>query len=113
MPRRISDLAKLARVLATARCTASVISQPPPKASPLTAAMIGFGKASNRDVMAWPRRTKSRKATLRPSPTLAANSWMSAPAENARSPAPVRMIALTPASVSMRSSMAISASINR
>ena len=73
--------------------TASVISQPPPKASPLTAAMTGFLNASRRAVIACPRRTKSRTAASRPAATLSENSWMSAPAEKARSPAPVRMTA--------------------
>ena len=34
-----------------ARCTASVISHPPPNARPLTAAITGFLKASSRAVM--------------------------------------------------------------
>ena len=102
MPRLISGLANIALSLAMARCTASVISQPPPNASPLIAAMTGFLKASSRAVIPCPRRTKSRIAVSAPRRTLRENSWMSAPAENARSPAPVRMTARTPVSTSMQ-----------
>ena len=42
-----------------------MISQPPPKARPLTAAITGFLNASSRAVIAWPRRTKSRTARSR------------------------------------------------
>src|SRR5262249_62081790 len=59
------------------------ISQPPPWASPLTAAMIGFGNVSILLVNRCPRRTNSRKATAWPRRTLAAKHAMSAPDEKA------------------------------
>jgi hypothetical protein len=58
---------------------------------PLTAAITGFPKASRRAVIPCPRRTKSRTAVVVPRRTLGENSWMSAPAEKARSPAPVKL----------------------
>jgi hypothetical protein len=61
-------------------------------ASPFTATITGLGKFSIRRVNRCPRRTNSRSAASGPFPTLGANAWMSAPAQNARSPAPVRII---------------------
>ena len=43
MPMLISAFENTAEAAATAICVASTSSQPPPKARPLTAAMIGFG----------------------------------------------------------------------
>src|SRR5262249_45949546 len=84
----VSALQNSARSLAIASGAASVISQPPPWASPLTAAMIGFGNVSILAVNLCPRRTNSRKATAWPRRTLAAKHAISAPDEKARLPAP-------------------------
>ena len=102
-PRLISGLAKVALSAATASGMASSISQPPPKAKPLTAPMMGLGKRSMREVKAWPRATKSRSAISTPAATEWENSLMSAPALKARSPAPVTITARTVSSRSMAS----------
>ena len=85
-----SALQKSARSLAMASGAASVISHPAPWASPFTATINGLGKFSIRRVNRCPRRANSRSAASGPFPTLGANAWMSAPAQNARSPAPDR-----------------------
>src|SRR5215831_5579030 len=64
---------------------ASANSSPPPKAYPLISAIDGIGSASSLAKVVWPKAAPSRWARSdRP-----ISSLMSAPTENARSPAPV------------------------
>ena len=75
----------------------------------MTAAMIGFGKRSIREVRACPRATNMRNATSGPAATATANSLISAPALKARPPAPVTITARMASS----SSIAAKSSMNR
>src|SRR6266571_3504719 len=70
-------------------------SQPPPSAYPLTAAITGLVQAANASPRRRPISEKARISSA-DSPAI---SLMSAPATNALSPAPVRMIALTSAAI--------------
>ena len=54
-PRLISGWPNFALSLATMKSHSMASSQPPPKAKPLTAAMIGF---LNRVIRSWPRAKK-------------------------------------------------------
>src|SRR6266446_3499568 len=66
---------------------AIAVSQPPPSAKPLTAAITGLPRFSMRSRTLWPKRL-ARAASKAAS---VASSVMSAPAMNAFSPAPVRI----------------------
>ena len=69
---------------------ASTSSKPPPRAKPLTAAIIGLCR-SKRAVM--PPKPPVRPSSRRAPSLLPCSAWYfrSLPAENARSPAPVRI----------------------
>ena len=73
---------------------AIAVSQPPPSAKPLTAAITGLPRFSMRSSTSWPKRL-DRSASIA---VACASSPMSAPAMNALSPAPVRMTPSTVAS---------------
>jgi len=67
---------------------ASAISHPPPRAKPLTAAMVGTVLRSRKAVAAWPSSAK-RLASKGLISFIAA---ISAPATKALSPAPVTIV---------------------
>src|SRR5438128_266311 len=77
---------------------AMAVSQPPPSAKPLTAAITGLPRFSIRLRTAWPNELASSASIA----VTRASSLMSAPAMNALSPAPVRMTPRT--AVSYRAS---------
>ena len=85
---------------------ASASSSPPPTATPLIAAMIGFGQSKSRVIR--PNGGRASPCTSPPSAVRSAVALRSLPAENARSPAPVRIATQTPGS--SRKSSQISAS---
>ena len=66
---------------------ARAISQPPPRAKPLTAAITGMGRACRLLITSWPNWANC----LAPSGDRVAISVMSAPAMKDFSPAPVRI----------------------
>src|SRR4051812_38853538 len=73
-------------------------SQPPPSAKPFTAASVGFGIDSSRRQHSWPSAPQAWPSST----DISVISLMSAPAANARSPAPVNTS--TRAAVSIASS---------
>src|SRR3984957_2130152 len=73
---------------------AIAVSQPPPSAKPLTAAITGLPRVSMRSSTPWPKRLDCSASIA----LACASSPMSAPAMNALSPAPVRMTPSTVAS---------------
>ncbi len=75
---------------------ARATSQPPPRAKPLTAAIVGTGLRSSRAIAACPISAK-RFASIGPIPLIAV---MSAPAIKDRSPAPVTTITRGPSASS-------------
>ena len=93
-PRLISGCPNLAVSAATMRSQASASSMPPPSTKPFTAAMTGIGNSSS------PRATPSPRAAnfLPSSGDMDTMTEMSAPATNARPPAPVRIRQRTPSS---------------
>ena len=95
MPRSISGWPNCAVSAARRSVHAMASSQPPPRANPLMAAMDGLPSRSRAPKTAWPLAAKRRA----PSASSDASSAMSAPAPNARSPAPVSTSTRRPASV--------------
>src|SRR5712691_2782459 len=95
-PRLISGCPRRARSAATSRSQASASSRPPPSATPLRAPITGSASASTAAIASCPRREKAAPS----SGAIAAIAAMSAPAENARSPAPVSTRARSPGSPS-------------
>src|SRR2546426_8064497 len=91
MPMFTSGWPSSARSEAIRMSHARASSQPPPSAKPLIAAMIGLLHAA---IVSPSRRPISEKRCIS-RPVRSAISLISAPATNARSPAPVRMIAPT------------------
>ena len=89
---------------------ASASSSPAPSAKPLTAAMIGTRSSSIKSRHAVAALGEGARARRDPAPAIA---LMSAPATNARSPAPVRIAQRTPVSRSIASNAAVSASTRR
>ena len=79
------------------RLQASASSHPPPRAWPFSAATVGNGSASRAWRMPCTRPSSAAKAGR------SASSPMSAPAANARSPAPVKIMPLTAWSALSRS----------
>src|SRR3984893_11223023 len=73
---------------------AIAVSQPPPSANPLTAAITGLPRSSIRSRTSWPKRLDCSASNA----VTRASSLMSAPAMNALLPAPVRMTPRTAAS---------------
>src|SRR5437867_12580338 len=94
MPRFDSVCPIRADSLTSRKWQAIAISQPPPSAWPLTAAMTGFGKRSIFRITLFPKRMK-----VSTSPPENAEP-RSAPAQKIRSPAPVMMTARTVSSFS-------------
>ena len=85
---------------------AIAVSQPPPSAKPLTAAITGLPRFSMRSSTSCPKRLDSSASSA----VACASSLMSAPAIKALSPAPVRMTPRT-ASSSRASSNAVRRSV--
>ena len=69
---------------------AIAISQPPPSAKPLTAAIIGLGQSKSAVIPPKPPATGAKRGGLA-SRDISAVYLRSLPAEKARSPAPVRI----------------------
>src|SRR5687768_6215825 len=91
IPSPTSGCAKRAFSEARRISQAIASSQPPPNAYPLTAAMTGCGSRSTALVSACPLRPNA----IPPAGVRSTISLISAPAANARSPAPVRITART------------------
>ncbi len=109
-PRFISGCPKRAFSLAMIRSHASASSRPPPSAKPLTAAITGIGRSSKLSITRWPRREKSSPSAA----DIFDIAAISAPATNARSPAPVRISTRTDESWrTSRITRAISSSTSR
>ena len=94
-PTLISGVPKTASSAATTRSHAIANPKPPARAKPQTRAIVGLPRLH--------RSRKSRASSPRPSwaaiaPVLSANDPRSAPAQNAWSPAPVRITTRTPSS---------------
>src|SRR5882724_74459 len=104
MARLISVRPSVAVAAATRMSHASASSRPPPRAKPLTAARIGCGQPS----MAWRKSTRRRRSRNCTGTSGATNSRMSAPAENAFSPAPVTTTTLTSSSTARASKQRVS-----
>ena len=84
-PRLTSGMPNLASSTATTRSHESMISHPPARAEPLTAAMMGL--ANSR----WAMPPKPPLAPMMSPASPAAKAFRSMPALNALSPAPVTM----------------------
>ena len=82
-PRLASGMPKVACSAATTRSHESMISKPPARADPLTAAMIGLGKSR------WVSPPKPPLAPMMSPPSPLLNALRSMPALNALSPLPV------------------------
>ena len=78
MPRLISGWPKSAEDAATRTSQAMAISQPPPNASPLTAAMVTIGEFSHSRASAW----ISSRCARPDSASHSVKALMSAPAQN-------------------------------
>src|SRR5437762_4282138 len=102
IPRLDSVCPIFAVSLRSRKWQAIAISQPPPVAWPLTAAITGFGKRSIFRMTLLPKRMNT--STLPPENA----EPRSAPPQKIRSPAPVRMTARTPASCSTELSASFS-----
>ena len=105
-PTRGSGSPKRAWSAATMMSHASASSSPPPTATPLTAAIIGFGQWKSRVIR--PNGGRVSPWMSLPLAVRSAVALRSLPAENARSPAPVRIATQTCGS--SRKSSQISAS---
>ncbi len=92
MPRLLSGWPNRARSDPMRMWQAIASSWPPPNATALMAAMTGLGHASILLKRFWPSLMNARASSAS---FTAPISWMSAPATNANSPAPVMMITLT------------------
>ena len=97
-PTRVSGRPKLASSHATTMSQPSTISKPPPNAKPLTRARTGTSRLSRS---AMPPNPPGRGAAQYSRPVLFPALFMSAPAQNARSPAPVSTTARTRSSASI------------
>ncbi len=91
MPRPTSGRANVAWSAATRKSQASEISNPPPKARPLMAATVGICSRARLSA----KEFRARLCAHLSSASIARRSFRSAPEQNAFSPAPVNMSALT------------------
>ena len=103
-PTRASGRPNVASSAAMMRSHPKAISRPPPSAWPLTRAMTGTSSVVRS---AMPPKPPGRGAAQYSRP-LAPPPFISAPAEKARSPAPVSTTARMPPSASMRVQTALS-----
>ena len=91
IPRLISGWPKVADPPAIRTSQAIAISQPPPNARPLTAAMVMIGERSHSRPSAWMRS----RCTRPESTSHFVNALMSAPAQNSAGLGEARIIART------------------
>ena len=99
-PRLTSGMPNLASSTATTRSHESMISHPPARADPLTAAMIGLENSR------WAMPAKPPLAPMMSAASPAAKALRSIPALNALSPAPVTMTTQQSSSASSSSKAA-------
>ena len=90
-PKRTSGWPNVALSLATRIWHAILISHPPPRANPFTAAIIGFCEFSMYRVICWPALPNANAL----SGSIVCIFFISAPATNALSPDPVKIMTPT------------------